>query len=218
MKSATEGRVRLVEARGSLWSGSAQLEFRDAYDLAGIAQGIRWHFLPSYLFKGRIGFDIALEQSPQHFPVSVSPSQLSIGKADIRLPAAAQGLAVPKIKPFGLGGNILLKIDELNIKAGEAKGNAIVEWRSARSALTPVSPLGDYAMHYNSDGPGPHFMLSTLVGPLQLDGHEETAAGGKTTVFLVSLNVAEPFRLQLTPLLRLIAVELGPGSFMLKVE
>jgi hypothetical protein len=60
-----------------------------------------------------------------------------------------------------------------------------------------------------------HATLRTLEGPLQLDG-EGSWSGRGSPGFLATARVPEPQQEQLSPLLRLIAVERGTGLFELR--
>jgi general secretion pathway protein N len=93
-------------------------------------------------------------------------------------------------------------------------GAATLKWRAAGSALTPISPLGDYEVHFKAVGPAVHAALRTLEGPLQLEG-KGTWSNGAPPSFLVTARVPAQHQEQLAPLLGLIAVERGAGRFEL---
>jgi general secretion pathway protein N len=217
LKDASDGRLRLVDARGTLWSGTGQVELRDIDDRASVAKKIAWRSQPWLLFLGRLDFDVAVDQSPNRFPVTVSFTQIKVSNADISLPATVLGLAVPKLAPLALGGEVSLHVADVSVKGNAMRGNATLQWRSASSALTSVSPLGDYELSLTGDGAMPHATLRTLQGPLVIEGKEFPSASGPPT-FQVTLTVPASIRQQLTPLLRLIAVERSEGSFELQVK
>jgi general secretion pathway protein N len=211
------GKLRLVEARGTLWSGEGQLEIRDTNGLVGVAKPVSWQALPWSLIRGHLVFNIVLDQSPKSFPVAISFSRIEITEANISLPAVALGLAVPTLAPLGLGGQVSLHISQAFVQQNSVRGNATVQWRAARSTLTPVAPFGDYELTIESDGEMPHTTLRTLQGPLQIDGKDSPASDGQR-MFLVTLSVPADLQQQMVPLLRLIAVERSPGLFELKVK
>jgi general secretion pathway protein N len=78
----------------------------------------------------------------------------------------------------------------------------------------PISPLGDYEVRFKAVGPAVHAALSTLEGPLQLEG-KGTWSSGAPPSFLATARVPAQHQEQLSPLFRLIAVERGAGSFEL---
>ena len=96
-------------------------------------------------------------------------------------------------------------------------GDATLQWRSAGSALTPISPLGEYEMQFKAVGPDLYATLRTLEGPLQLDGKGTWSSRGPAN-FLATARVPEQQQEQLAPLFRLIAVERGAGTFELRLN
>ena len=126
--------------------------------------------------------------------------------------AAALGFGVPRLAPLRLSGDLLVDIERLSFERGRVDGDATLRWRAAGSALTPVSPLGEYEVRLKAAGAGMHATLRTLQGPLQLEG-EGTWTNGALSSFLATARVPAQHQEQLVPLLRLIAVERGAGVF-----
>ena len=217
LEQASGGRLRLAEARGSLWSGAGWIEIRDAEGRAGVARRLAWRVLPWSLLRGRLVAEIDLDQAAKPFPVTLSLSGLQIADAGINLPAAALGLGVPKLAPFRLTGEVRVDISRLSIERSRVDGDATLQWRAAGSALTPISPLGDYEMRFKAAGPAVHAVLSTLEGPLQLDGQGTWSNGGPPS-FLATARVPPQHQEQLSPLFRLVAVERGAGTFELRLN
>jgi general secretion pathway protein N len=211
----TDGRLRLAGAQGTLWSGTGWIEVRDPAGRAGVARHIAWRVLPESLLRARLMAEVELDQGAKPFPFAVSLSRVEIADAGITLPAAALALGVPKLAPLRLTGEIRVSILQLSLERGRLDGDATLLWRAAGSALTPVSPLGEYELHLKAAGPAVHATLRTLEGPLQLDG-EGSWSGRGSPGFLATARVPEPQQEQLSPLLRLIAVERGTGLFELR--
>jgi general secretion pathway protein N len=214
---ASEGRLRLAGAEGTLWSGAGWIEVRDAQGRAGVARRLAWRVLPWSLLRGRLVAEVELDQAAKPFPVTLSLSRVEIANAGINLPAAALGLGVPKLAPFRLTGEVRVDISRLSIERGRADGDATLQWRAAGSALTPLSPLGDYEVRFKAAGPAMHAVLSTLEGPLQLDGKGSWSNGGPPS-FLATARVPPQHQEQLSPLFRLVAVERGAGTFELRLN
>jgi len=217
LQHASHGRLRLVEARGTLWSGSGQIEVRDSAGRIGIAKNLAWRFLPESLLRGRLVCEVGLDQSAKRFPVTLSLSRIEVANADVSLPATVLGLGLPKLAPLGLTGDVLLHVASLTIERKEMQGNATLLWRDAGSVLTPISPLGDYELRLDGEGATVHAYLRTIQGPLRLEG-KGSWANGNNPVFLATAQVAAEHQQQLAPLLRLIAVERGEGSFELRLN
>ncbi len=212
LHSASDGRLRLAEAQGALWSGSGQIEIRDAGGRSGVAKSIAWHVLPASLLGGHLVCEVELDQAAKRFPVTISLSRVELADADINLPAAVLGLAVPKLAPLELTGEVLIHVANVAVARSGMRGNAMLQWRAAGSALTPVAPLGDYEVRLDGEGMTVHAFLRTIEGPLRLDG-KGTWSTGAPPSFLATARVPAQHQEQLAPLLRLIAVERGAGIF-----
>ena len=216
LASASDGRLRLAGADGTLWSGAGWIEVRDVHGRAGVARRIAWRVLPESLLRARLVAEIELDQA-KPFRVAISLSRVEIADAGINLPAAALGLGMPKLAPLRLTGEVRVSIPHLSLERGRMDGAATLQWRSAGSALTPISPLGEYEMDFKAVGPELHATLRTLEGPLQLDGKGTFSSRGPPS-FLATARVPEQQQEQLAPLFRLIAVERGVGTFELRLN
>ncbi len=217
LQRASDGRLRLAEAQGTLWSGSGQIEIRDSGGRTGVAKSFAWRILPESLLRGHLVCEVELERAAKPFPVTISLSRIELANADISLPATALGLGVPKLAPLGLTGDILLHVASLSIERKQMQGNVTLQWRDAGSVLTPISPLGDYELNLDAEGATVHVLLRTIQGPLQLDG-KGSWANGDNPDFLAIARVPPQHQQQLGPLLRLIAVERSAGSFELQLK
>lgn len=217
LQQSSEGRLRLAEARGTLWSGSGQIELRDRMQRSGVAKNLSWRILPAYLLRGQLRCEVALDLAARHFPVTVSLAGIEVADADFDLPAATLGIAVPKLAPLGLTGDVLLQVSRLSFGRDALKGNATVQWKGAGSAYTRISPLGDYALRFEAEAGAVRATLRTLQGPLQLDGQGSWAGGGNPA-FLGTARVPPEHLQQLAPLMRMIAVERGEGRFELQLK
>jgi general secretion pathway protein N len=215
LQRISDGKLHLVEAKGRLWSGSGQVELRDAAGRTGVARPLAWRLRPASLLRGQLACEIQLEQDGKAFPVTVSASGIEIANADISLPAAVLGLGVPRLAALGLTGDMSLHIPRLLLGHGQAWGTLELRLREAGSIFTPILPLGNYEFKLEANGPGVQVLLQTLKGPLQLDGKGSWTIGNNPD-FLAIAQVAPPHLEQLGPLLRLIAVERGAGRFELQ--
>ena len=214
---ASEGRVRLAEARGTLWSGSGLVEILDADLHGGIAKHAAWRIRPAYLLRAQLVYEVVLDHAPKPFAVALQRSQTEVSDADIALPAASLGLAEPRLAALELTGDVQLHVARLTLAPGTIQGNATLQWRAAGSALAPVSPLGDYELNLEGDGGGVRASLRTLQGPLQLDGQGSWTPGGNPQ-FAGTARVPPQHQQQLTPLLRLIAIDRGGGIFSVQMK
>ena len=214
LQRASEGSLRLAEAQGTLWSGSGQIEMRDKGGRAGVASSLSWRVVPESMLRGHLVCEVELGHAVRRFPVTLSLSRIELANADLSLPATVLGLGVPRLAPLGLTGEVLIHVASLSIARDAIVGSATLQWRTAGSALTPVSPLGDYEVRLDGEGTKLHAVLRTIEGPLQLDGTGTWSNGGPPS-FVATARVPAQHQEQLAPLLRLIAVERGAGSFEL---
>lgn len=214
LEQASNGKLRLADAQGSLWSGAGWLEMRDADGRAGLAKRLAWRVLPESLLRARFIVQVELEQDGKPFRLSLSPARIEIADAGIRLPAAALALGLPRLAGLRLSGDVLVTIPQLSIERGRIDGHGTLQWRAAGSALTPVAPLGAYEMQFKTVGPAMHAALRTLEGPLQLEGKGAWAMG-EAPSFFATARVPPQLEEQLSPLFRLIAAERGAGTFEL---
>lgn len=211
LQDASDGRLRLAEAQGTLWSGTGQLEIRDASGRARLAKRLAWRLRPGASLRARLAYEVELDPGTRPFDVTIFWSRIELANANISLPAAALDL-VPKLAPLELTGEMNLQVPSLSIGRSATRGSATLQWRAAGSALSPVSPLGDYELRLEGEGPAVRATLHTLQGPLQLDG-QGSWPNGRKPVFLATAQMPPQFQQRLAPFLRLIAVERGDGSF-----
>lgn len=217
LQRSSQGRLRLAEAHGTLWSGTGQIEIRDPDGRTGVARSLAWHVVPEPLLRGHLVCEVGVDQASKRFPVTISFSRIELANADISLPAAVLGLGVPELASLGLTGEVLIHVASLSIARDGTSGNATLQWLAAGSSLTPVSPLGNYEIRIDGEGMTVHAFLRTLDGPLRLDG-KGSWTRGNSPVFLAVASVPPQHQLQLSPLLRLIAVERSEGNFELQLK
>lgn len=217
LQRASHGRLRLAQAQGTIWSGEGLIEIRDVGGRNAIARDISWRVLPESLLRGRLVCEVALDRAARRFPVTISFSQVELANAEFNFPAAVLALAEPRLKPLRLSGDVLLRATNLVIGRDGMLGNVTLQWRTAGSAFSPVSPIGSYELRLDGQGKMVRAVLSTLQGPLQLDG-SGSWTNGRAPEFLVTARVPPQHQEQLTPLLRMISVQRDEGSFELQLK
>lgn len=217
LDAASGGRMRVTDAQGTLWSGAGHFEVRAADGRSAYGMPLAWRFRPGALMHARIGYSVQAGAGTGPFPVTVSWSQIEISDARISLPASALVFSAPALAPLALSGLIRVEIPGFSIGRGSASGKAVLRWLAAGSALSPVSPLGDYELRFAADGAAMHASLATLHGPLQLDGQGAWQIGARPA-FLATARMPAELHAQLAPFLRLIAVERADRSFELRAR
>jgi general secretion pathway protein N len=139
LAAATGNRLRLVDARGSLWRGTGTLQI----DGTSGGQILSWQLDPWPLLRGTLA--IALGADPALAPTAtlrVSPSRLEIRQLDfLALPAAAALRSLAAGVP-AVGGVLLLHVPSLDADANTAAGQVRLTWRDAMlPAATAAAPL-----------------------------------------------------------------------------
>ncbi|WP_265653352.1 type II secretion system protein N, partial [Verminephrobacter aporrectodeae] len=176
--SATHGQVLLLQARGTVWTGSAQLVFtggsasRDRMALPG---QVDWQLRPGFG-----GLRVQLRAScctPTPLQARVqagwATAQLSLADGQSQWPAALlAGLGTPwnTLQPQG---QLALQTQglELHWAAGRMRlsGQVQLDARAMSSRLSTLRPMGSYRLALQG-GEVPTLTLSTLDGHLQLSG------------------------------------------------
>lgn len=175
----TDGRLTLGDPAGTVWRGSAFAGASAAADpaspLAPLLPGrFHWTLSPLALFgviDARIDNPDALDQT---LTVSGSWSEWQLGPVSLRLPAerlAALGAPLNTVQPSG---EMRLSWPSLTLRR-QAQGIAIsgrmqLQLTDIASALSPVKPLGAYRLQFDWRGERAQLTLSTLSGPLQMEG------------------------------------------------
>ncbi len=215
LQRATDGKLRLAQAQGTLWSGAGRIEIRDPGGRDGVGKDVSWTLHSRALWRGRLDFDVAIDQAIEHFPVRISPRMIEVSDLDLSLPASALGLAIPRMAALGPQGNLAVRVATFALARNRVSIDAVATWTDAHSALTSVAPLGSYELRLDDAAGSLKASLRTLSGPLQLDGGGSWG-GSNARPFSATARVDAPHHAQLAPLLRLISVERSDGVFVLQ--
>lgn len=162
---AERSRMRLVDARGTVWSGSALLGLSDGRATTLVPGRIEWRLdlLPNP------GAEISHPWLAAPLKLTVSGNALAFGAGTARLPAgvlASAGMPFNTLRP---GGTLEARWSQGELRAGALTGDLQVDWRDATSALSPME-LGTYRIRVMGRGDTGTLDLQTLRGPLQMEG------------------------------------------------
>lgn len=175
---ATQGQVQLLQARGTVWTGSAQLVLTGgaaSRDSAALPGRVDWQLRPS--FDGlRVQLHAACcTPAPLQARVQARWAGMTLNVADgqSQWPAALlAGLGTPwnTLQPQG---QLALQTQALAMRWAAGRmvlsGQAQLDARAMSSRLSTLRPMGSYRLALQG-GEAPTLTLSTLDGALQLSG------------------------------------------------
>jgi general secretion pathway protein N len=221
---ASQGQVQWLDARGTVWAGSAQLLLsggagsRDPLALPG---RVRWTLTPAWTGL-RLGWqaDCCMAQAA-HLQVRLGASTLNLQVSDhpSHWPAALlTGLGAPwnTLQPEG---QLQLRTEglQLNWAQGRLQMRGLIDFnlQNLSSRLSPIKPLGSYriALTGTPEGtPTPGLQLNTLQGPLRLSGQGQWV--GQRLRFTGEASAEEGSEAALSNLLNIIGRRQGARSLL----
>lgn len=230
LASATDQRLLLADARGSVWSGSAVAVMtggpgsRDASALPG---RLDWSFGLAPEDRSRIELRVRQDcciTTPMRLRVEPGLGRLRVslqaGRAEVgQWPAAwLTGLGLPfnAVRP---GGMLRLTGDAFSVEAVQGRwrvsGRAELEVLGLSSALAPVDTLGSYRLVVSGDATtqdGARVSLDTLQGPLRMSGSGQWV--GPRLRFRGEASADAPAQAMLNNLLNLLGQRRGAVALL----
>ena len=182
---ASEGRMRLSDAQGTVWSGSGQLSLhggQGSKDVSVLPGRVHWQLLPSV---GALDLELRADCcTPEGLQVRILPSWggARLQVADHQSHWSAQwlaGLGTPwnTIRPEG---QLLLQSSAFVVQWSSGRwswqGALQIDALDMASRLSTLRPMGSYRLRLQ-DGPSSPLQLSTLQGGLQLQGTGQWTGG-----------------------------------------
>ncbi len=199
------GKLRLLDARGTLWRGSALLGISDGRETTLIPGRVEWTV--DSLRPTSIAARVSHPWLTMPLAVSVDASGMRITKGNARLPAGVLAGAGAPFNTLRPGGVLELAWSDSEIRGTSLRGELQVDWRDAQSALSTVVPLGTYRLTVRGSGGVSAVDLRTLAGPLQMQG-KGTVEGSR--IRFNGIATAEPSMLgALNGLLGLLGMRSG---------
>jgi general secretion pathway protein N len=215
----TGGHVNLVDPAGSVWHGSATLMLAAGSDLSAatlLPGRIEWHtgFWP--LFTGRLRMVMRhSEAMPDPITVDATPRSATVTPGTLAVPASLlSGLGAP-FNTLDLQGDVQLSWSEWRSFNRQAFGQLTVTLNDVSSRISLVKPLGSYRVTLQAQGASSTLDLTTLKGPLMLNG--SGTVSGASTSFHGAASAAPEARDNLAGLLNLLGRPSGPGTVALNL-
>ena len=223
----TQGRVRLAETAGTIWSGSGRIVFADVVEASSGRSAVPVASVPGVVLPGRFAWrvspwpllvgvlDARIEHDSMRQPVLLTgrAGELRATPGSLQLPPVAlDRLGSPwnTIRPTGA---LTLSWESVTLRSGRFDGRASIELQQAASALTPVRPLGAYRIDVAGSGSQAQVSMNTLSGPLRLQGSGTWDARSGLR-FTAEASAEEPERARLLPLLGLLGRREGERTII----
>ena len=218
---ASGGRVRLAEASGSVWQGSARLVWADTGEsaqtrasLAGVALPgrVHWRLSALPLALGLIDASLRIDGMPQAVSLQGSFRELRIANGQLLLPQMELGALGSPWNTVRPAGAVSITWNNVTVAAQRFDGTAVIELREIASALSPVRPLGNYRIEIQGRGAEAELVMSTLDGALMLAGRGVMSARGFR--FVAEASPSSPGDNRLLGLLGLIGQREGSKTII----
>lgn len=160
--------MAIVDASGTIWSGTATLAVGPAHHRHRLAPPLRWHW--SFGNGPRMQLSHPWLNGP--LTLALSPTGISVSSQTLTLPAQALATLDARIAAIGPEGRLSVRWPATDFGRGAPEGTGLLEaeWRDAASTLTPIRPLGHYKLTITHVEGSANLGLATLHGPLLLEG------------------------------------------------
>ncbi|MCX4164620.1 MULTISPECIES: type II secretion system protein N [Paraburkholderia] len=213
----TQGHINLVDPAGSLWHGSATLMLAAGPDASAatlLPGRIEWRTAFWPLFIGRVRMEMRQSEAmPDPVNVDAAASSATLSAGSIAVPASLlTGLGAP-FNTLDLQGDVRLSWTDWRAFRGQSFGQLTVTLNDMSSRVSRVKPLGSYRVVFQAEGAASTLDLSTLKGPLLLDGHGTLGNGGSS--FQGTASASPDQKDNLAGLLNLLGRPNGPGTVAL---
>lgn len=227
IEQASGGHLMLAETNGTVWQGSARPVFvsggrTEASLVTALPAPVSWKWVDAGLWPWHAAVHV---QGPgvinKPFVIAVHSSGVDVQPGALELPAELlEGLGSP-LNTLKLGGRLSLAWDTLNAHVQPGQDMAIegvmtIDWTQARSALSPVEPLGAYRFSIKAAGARAALDVATLSGPLLLQGQGQWQAQGGMQ-FTGEASAEAGHQTELIPMLGLLGRFKSPAVVELRI-
>jgi general secretion pathway protein N len=185
VSQASDGKVQLHDASGTVWSGSAQIVLTGgagSVATASLPSRMSWELRPAWS-----GLSVQLQAAcclKQPWDVKLAPLwggwRVSLSDSPSVWPAQLlTGLGTP-FNTMEPQGHLALHTQGLNLTWAQGRlqmeGSALLDVQDLSSRLSTLSPMGSYRFDLMG-GATPQLQLSTLSGALKLSGQGQWVGG-----------------------------------------
>lgn len=174
---ASEGRLRLADAQGSLWRGSGTLALsEDRFTVRPLRQ-VEW----GVGFTTHAVTVVLSEHGREQVALSMSPRGVSfqIDQLDIPL-RLIRGASNHPAARLGWGGGLNLTSSGMSCDwSRHCNGQLDILWHDVTLAIVPDRALGDHLISLSAAGDRIAVQAHTLRGDLRIDGQGDIDADGR---------------------------------------
>lgn len=207
----SDQQIVLTQAEGTLWNGKATLALSANTAESPVSVGhLQWQVFPLQLLLGRVYTAISWNEVPP-FWLTVETARTHIEHINITIPADIISQLIPALHTAQLGGQLNLRSESISVTSDAIAGEAAIDWQQASSPLSQINPLGSYHAQLSADASGVHIQLSSLIGPLLLDGNGLWSQAQGLS-FQGNAKADPAKQKELSELLRILGNEQVPGS------
>jgi general secretion pathway protein N len=227
IRQASEGRLRMTDTQGGLWNGSGRLVLanidsteagRDQTGNDSLISGVQipgrcnWQLNPWPLFLAQLDIRLKLEHMKETVSIKGNRQKLVGSAGSFDLPQIRMDRLGSPWNTIQPSGALSVRWEQFQVDQGKFIGKAAVTVAQAASALSNVRPLGSYRIDIDSNGQKAQISISTLNGPLQLDGQGDWTLRSGLKFLAYAQATAEQLKLQ--PLLSLLGKRDGDRTII----
>jgi general secretion pathway protein N len=173
---ASDGALRIADARGTLWRGRGMLTTPEArWQLP-----LHWQLAPLALVQGTVQATLGDTDASAYDAsgaLEVDRSRVAVDALTARLPAAVANVAGPLAAIAG--GEVTLRAPRLVATDRTFDGSVVAEWRNARLAVNgqPLLALGTVTTNLTGRGDALSGPVNARGGDVEVDGTLALRAG-----------------------------------------
>jgi general secretion pathway protein N len=189
--AATGGKVRLVDATGTVWNGRGALADQSGTWRSPVAWTVAW----TALAKGTlaVAFEPAAGATTPRGTLDATSTGFSLHDAAIEFPARALAGALPGRAPVALGGTVTLTAGAFAWDGPRGSGALDVRWRDARLVVAgTVASLGNVDAAFTPQDGGLRGRVRNTGGDVRIDGTVTLAASAGSADLTVAPQPGAP--------------------------
>ena len=208
------GTVTIAQPSGTLWAGSGDVIVQSAQGIVRVPH-FSWTLMPGRLWRGELAAAV-LAEGPEisgSAEIGRTPSGLWLRNMQITAPLTLLTGSVAALQPLGASGRLTARTAAVDVSASAVSGSADVLIEHAQSAR--YGTLGDYRIALEGATEVAKLNVTTLHGPLHIDGNGELSLGGQLR-FRGQASVDAADRERFNPILSFIGVPRPDGSVPLE--